>query len=214
VISAGPPERSVVIQDRSRLFREGLALLFGSMPGIGAVDTVADGPTLETFCAEQSRDCVLFEAAGVPWEVDGLVRRLRTQMKEREPVLVGTHPPIHRQQYVIEGVSYLPRTSSSEALACALRGEPWTATGASHAVPTSDELSELLSRREIQVLALIGGGLTTMEIGKRLGISPKNVESRRQSIFSKFGVQNQSHAVAVAMRSGLLGQPSGRDDKL
>jgi len=213
VKSVVPPDRSVVIQDRSRLFREGLRILFESTPGIGAVDTVADGPSLEAYCAEHSRDCVLFEGAGVTWDVEGLVRRVKSQMKDRNPVLVGTHPQIQRRQCVIEGVSYLPRNSSSEALASALRGEQRDAPAStSRGIPTSDQLSELLSRREIQVLALIAGGLTTIEIGERLGISPKNVESRRQSIFSKFGVQNQSHAVAVAMRSGLLGQPSGRDD--
>ena len=62
-----------------------------------------------------------------------------------------------------------------------------------------------VTSREFQVLVLIGAGLTTVQIGHRLGISAKTVESRRQSLYRKLGVQNQSAAVSVAMRTGLLG---------
>ena len=61
----------------------------------------------------------------------------------------------------------------------------------------------------LQVLALISGGSTTSQIAERLGISAKTVENRRQALFAKLGVQNQSHAVAVAMRTGLLGVGTG-----
>jgi len=55
------------------------------------------------------------------------------------------------------------------------------------------------------VLALISAGLTTAQIAIRMGISRKTVENRRQSLFAKLGVQNQSHAIAVAIRTGVLG---------
>jgi DNA-binding CsgD family transcriptional regulator len=38
----------------------------------------------------------------------------------------------------------------------------------------------------------------------QMGISPKTVENHKQRIFSKLGVQNQAHAVAVAVRQGLV----------
>jgi DNA-binding CsgD family transcriptional regulator len=37
-----------------------------------------------------------------------------------------------------------------------------------------------------------------------LNISPKTVENHKQRIFRKLGVQNQAHAISVAMRSGLM----------
>jgi DNA-binding CsgD family transcriptional regulator len=37
-----------------------------------------------------------------------------------------------------------------------------------------------------------------------MGISPKAVEHHLQRIFSKLGVQNQAHAVSLAMRRGIL----------
>jgi len=68
-----------------------------------------------------------------------------------------------------------------------------------------DPGAEVLTKREMQVLALISGGLTTQQIAERLGISAKTVESRRQALFAKLGVQSQSHAVSVAIRAGFLG---------
>jgi DNA-binding CsgD family transcriptional regulator len=74
-------------------------------------------------------------------------------------------------------------------------------------VVSLDERRPLLSQREVQVLGEIGSGSTTRIVAETMGISPKTVENHKQRIFAKLGVQNQAHAVAVAMRQGLL-QPS------
>ncbi|MEA2828070.1 MAG: hypothetical protein QOG43_2509 [Actinomycetota bacterium] len=65
-----------------------------------------------------------------------------------------------------------------------------------------------LSARELDVLQLITTGLTAQEVGTRLGISAKTVNHHKQSIFSKLEVRSQGHAVAVALRQGLL-RPRG-----
>jgi len=67
-----------------------------------------------------------------------------------------------------------------------------------------------LTPRELDVLRLVAAGLTTGEIGPRLGISPKTVENHKQRLFAKLGVQNQAHAVSIAMRAGLLDIPGQR----
>jgi DNA-binding CsgD family transcriptional regulator len=61
-----------------------------------------------------------------------------------------------------------------------------------------------LTSREIDVLHLIGDGRTTRQMSDRLGISQKTVENHKQRIFDKLGVQNQGHAIAIAMRRGLI----------
>lgn len=69
-----------------------------------------------------------------------------------------------------------------------------------------------LSARELDVLQLITTGMTAAEVGARLGISAKTVNHHKQSIFGKLQVRSQGHAVAVAIRQGLLpplgGQPA------
>jgi DNA-binding NarL/FixJ family response regulator len=63
-----------------------------------------------------------------------------------------------------------------------------------------------LTKRELQVLQLLGEGLTKGEIAQRLFITPKTVGTHMEHIFSKLGVQTAAQAVAVAYRRDLIGE--------
>jgi DNA-binding CsgD family transcriptional regulator len=197
----------VVIQDRSRLFREGLELLLASSSAIQVFRCVGDVASLIEACGPGAGEAVVFEGGGVPWDVGELVDCLRARLGNL--VLIGTLPPGHASPKMIEGVTYLPRGSSCQTLMRVLGGE---SAGPGLSAPRPDlggEETGSLTQRELQVLALISAGLTTAQIAIRIGISPKTVENRRQSLFAKLGVQNQSHAIAVAMRTGVLGSAPG-----
>jgi DNA-binding NarL/FixJ family response regulator len=85
-----------------------------------------------------------------------------------------------------------------EAIRAAARAEPVDV------VLPSEDAPDSLSPREVDVLGLVGAGCTTREISERLAISRKTVENHKQHIFSKLQVRNQAHAVAVAMRTGMI----------
>jgi two-component system response regulator DevR len=53
-----------------------------------------------------------------------------------------------------------------------------------------------ISAREREVLSLLAEGLTDREIGERLGISPRTVETHVGSLLSKLGVRNRAQAAA------------------
>ena len=198
---------TVIIQDRSRLFRESLRLVLDESSQVRVIDTVATEADLLAVSAVTPADAVLLEAVAVPWDVPDVVRQLAALVPSIRPV--GTFPPaLHRHS--LDGVVCVPRSASGSAFAGALAGKP--------ADPDDDDLgvgdvrgdpATRLTQRELQVLALISSGLTTGQIAQRLRISAKTVESRRQTMFIKLGVQSQSHAVSVAMRSGLLGHRNG-----
>jgi len=61
-----------------------------------------------------------------------------------------------------------------------------------------------LTRRELQVLRLLGEGLSHKEIASELVISSKTVGSHTQHILTKFGVHSRTQAIAYAYRFGLL----------
>lgn len=61
-----------------------------------------------------------------------------------------------------------------------------------------------LTRRELEVLQLLGSGNRAPEIAAELGISPKTVSSHIQSIFRKLGVHSRAQAVARAYEYGLV----------
>ena len=57
-----------------------------------------------------------------------------------------------------------------------------------------------LSDREFEVFELLGGGLSTQEIGKRLSLSPKTVDSHRSNIKAKLRLTKMPELVAFAAR--------------
>ncbi|WP_448625091.1 LuxR C-terminal-related transcriptional regulator [Geodermatophilus sp. URMC 64] len=59
-----------------------------------------------------------------------------------------------------------------------------------------------LTRREAEVLELLGHGLTNAEIADRLFISAKTVEHHVGRILAKLGLRNRAQAVAHAVRTG------------
>jgi ATP/maltotriose-dependent transcriptional regulator MalT len=59
----------------------------------------------------------------------------------------------------------------------------------------------LLSRRETEVLRLLGDGLSNREIAERLFISPKTAEHHVSRIYAKLGVNSRAEAAAFAARN-------------
>jgi DNA-binding NarL/FixJ family response regulator len=57
-----------------------------------------------------------------------------------------------------------------------------------------------LTKRESEVLALIGAGLSNSEIGDRLYITRKTVEYHAGNVLSKLGLRNRAQAAAYATR--------------
>jgi len=62
-----------------------------------------------------------------------------------------------------------------------------------------------LTRREADVLALIAEGLSNSEIGRRLFVSDETVKSHVKSLLEKLHARTRAHAVALAIRRGLIG---------
>ena len=67
-----------------------------------------------------------------------------------------------------------------------------------------------LTRREHEVLALLGEGLKWGEIAQRLVISPRTVATHTENIRRKLGVNSRAEAIAVAYRDELLPPPVPR----
>jgi DNA-binding NarL/FixJ family response regulator len=63
-----------------------------------------------------------------------------------------------------------------------------------------------LTRRELEVLNLMGEGLRHEEIANRLFISPKTVATHVEHILRKLDVRSSTEAIAVAFRQEILGR--------
>ena len=63
-----------------------------------------------------------------------------------------------------------------------------------------------LTERERNVLVLVARGYSAPEIGERLSISPKTVDTYKQRVNEKLGVTHRADYVRIAMRLGLLAE--------
>ena len=61
-----------------------------------------------------------------------------------------------------------------------------------------------LTPREVEVLGLVARGLGNKEVGDMLGTAPGTVKAHVQSILSKLGARDRTHAVTIALRRGII----------
>jgi DNA-binding NarL/FixJ family response regulator len=61
-----------------------------------------------------------------------------------------------------------------------------------------------LTPREVEVLGLVARGLGNKEVSDVLGTAPGTVKAHVQSILSKLGAKDRTHAVTIALQRGII----------
>jgi len=79
---------------------------------------------------------------------------------------------------------------------------PSSATGQSSLSPMPEHPGGLTSR-EVEVLKLVAGGMTSAQIADELFLSPRTVETHLTSIYRKLGVTSRAAATRFALEHGL-----------
>jgi DNA-binding CsgD family transcriptional regulator len=93
---------------------------------------------------------------------------------------------------LVEGESFLPDLDAQRQMADWVTGETAELVPATH----QPRMSEPLSRRELEVLALIAGHKTNPEIAEALTIAPATASRHVHNILEKLGVSRRSEAAA------------------
>jgi len=198
----------MAIQDKRRLFREGLSILLEAEPDIDVVAAVSSVPELMEACDRDQPHAAVFQADGPPSDAARVGAALRRRHRRLRIVAVySSMERSHANEITRAGVDVLVASAGGiDPLLHAVRdGAARTDLSWLDAPSTSDnEPLAPLTEREREVLRMVGTGHTTREIALRLGISAKTVENHKHRIFSKLGVHNQAHAVSIAMRAGIL----------
>jgi DNA-binding NarL/FixJ family response regulator len=197
----------VAVQDRRRLFREGVALLLGDEPDLDVVVIVATGRALLEAVGRHTIDLIIFDVEAGDAELGTALNQARRRNPELAVLGTVSGDPTAATRARRSGVrSVITRNAGSAELLAAVRGssQPTRATAPTRRRVSLERPTSRLSAREIEILAEISAGRTTSEVAAAMGISPKTVENHKRQLFAKLGVQNQAHAVAVAMRRGLV----------
>lgn len=146
-------------------------------------------------------------------------RRIQALGLEARVLVLTVHAEEEYLVPVVEaGASgYLTKTSADrdlvEAIRVVARGEVYLPPRATRLLLQKYTSSESesggsglrdLSSREQEVLALTAEGYSSREIGEKLFISPKTVDTYRARIMAKLGLNHRSELVRFALRVGLL----------
>jgi DNA-binding NarL/FixJ family response regulator len=69
---------------------------------------------------------------------------------------------------------------------------------------TTEEKSELLTERETEILKLIAEGFSNKEIGTKLFISHRTVDTHRTNLMKKLDVSNIAGLISYAIKNGIV----------
>jgi DNA-binding NarL/FixJ family response regulator len=110
-------------------------------------------------------------------------------------------------------LGYLAKSADAEEIVRAIRmaskGQLYLSLSTEQLLRSPDNLTTpgvlpALTRREKEVLQLIGEGFTNPQIAERLFISPLTVDSHRKNLLTKLNVNNTAALIRLAMEQGLL----------
>jgi NarL family two-component system response regulator YdfI len=207
----------VFIVAASPLARAGLENLLAARD----VEVVASSGTIDALAemlADAAPDVVLIDSSGEPFEpmlesilASGLASdvnvvilgegmtpaastdALRAGIRAALPGDISPDQLVAALQAVASGLIVLHPANMNEVL-----------PAGSAASRAPGELAESLTRRELEVLQMLAGGLSNKEIAARLNISEHTAKFHVASILGKLGAGSRTEAVALGIRRGLV----------
>lgn len=210
---------SVMLADDHQVVLEGLKAMLGAEPDLRVVGEANDGLGVLPL-VEKLQPAVLVVDLMMPG-MNGLevTRQVHQKAPATRIVVLSMHA---NEAYVAEALrngaaGYVLKTAPGAELLRAIRA---VVEGARYLSPPLSEESlqryeeesaggaldpyDTLSSRERQVLQLAAEGLTNAEIGDRLTIGKRTVETHRANLIRKLGLKSQAELVRFAIRKGLI----------
>jgi DNA-binding NarL/FixJ family response regulator len=214
----------VLIVDDQRIVRDGLEMLVGLIDGVEVVGLASDGAIAVERALAERPDVVLMDLRMPNLDGTRATAMLREQLPATRVVILTTYAD---DASIIPALKagargYLTKDAGAEEIERAIRN---VHAGATHLDPVVQEqmLAALpsppaepdpaaaaaaaatagLTSRELEVLVLIAGGYSNLEIADRLFVSMATVKTHVNRVFAKTGVRDRAQAVIFAHRNGL-----------
>jgi NarL family two-component system response regulator LiaR len=204
----------VMLVDDHAVVRSGLAAFLLAFDDLELVGDAADGEEALRKCGEVRPDVVLMDLVMPGLDGASAARAIREDFPETQVVALTSFMNEDFVSSALEAgaIGYLLKNISAEELAEAIRsahaGRPTLSPEATHALIQSTRKSSHpryeLTERELEVLALMVGGLSNPEIAERLVVTRSTVKFHVSNILSKLGVGSRVEAVALALQHDLV----------
>ncbi len=215
-----PPDATpirILLADESSMFRDGLRALLSAQSDLTIVAEAATPESVSELAVAHRADVILFDFGSVSASIPTLLRLRASGVPARVILLTAPEDLEMLSQAIRYGVvGIVPRNSPTELLLKSIRkvnaGELWlnrAATAeiirqlASEPSPLprglSGELTNSLSRREREIVALVAQGYRNREISQALSINEQTVKNHLHNIFEKTGVRDRLELALYAI---------------
>lgn len=209
---------SIFLVDDHTMMREGTRRLLEEDPELKVIGEAENGTEALPLCQRLRPDVIVLDIAMKGMNGFGLAQALLqdgTQTGAPNILVLTAYDQVAYVQAMLRlGVRgyWLKSARGSEirhavhevvAGKCSLSPEVRRLLLANESNPLASP-AEPLTTRELEVLRLVVQGARNSEIGQRLNISVKTVETHLTSIYGKLGVQSRAEAIALAQKQRLL----------
>jgi len=212
----------VILADDHAVVRAGVKAVLGAAKDIQVIGEASNGREAVSLAERVNPDVIVMDLS--MGEMDGITATQEMiEKKIRGKILILT---MHAEDaYLVKvleaGASgYLVKSAADRELVDAVRAlahgdmymQPTAARALAQGIMRKSEHAderekyEKLTERERDVLRYVAGGFSAPEIGEKLFISPKTVDTYKQRINEKLGLNHRSDYVAFALKLGLLNQ--------
>lgn len=202
------PVRVLVVDDHP-LLREGIAAILANDSRFEVVAQAADGGEAIRQFLKYRPDVTLMDTL-MPvmggFEATVEIRQMCPQA--RIIVLATLDGDIQALRAIRAGASgYLAKSALRADLAIAI--DTVQADGYYIPADIEAELSDFLGAseltcREIEVLRSVAKGNSNKHVGQQLGIGEETVKAHMSSVLAKLKARDRTHAVAIAIRRGII----------
>jgi DNA-binding NarL/FixJ family response regulator len=210
----------VLLVDDHELLRAGLRSRLEREPGIaivGEADTAERGVLM---ARKLQPDLILLDLLLPRKSGADVIPELADVAPEAKVLVVSSQaaPSSVRRALSAGASGYLPKRSSDRELVTAIRlladgsGYVEPDLGAKLVTPGGPSALEPLSERERDIVQLLALGYTNQEIGKRLFISVRTVDTHRAHIMRKLQLETRAELVMFALAHGVIGPSAGLSD--
>jgi len=187
----------VIIVDDHPVVLEGFEYILQDVEGVQLVGKFADAMSMLSYLQDNMVDIVLLDI-NLP-DSNG-IDECAAIKKLHEDIIVIAISNINEysiiQRMLNAGASgYFLKNASADEVASGIQMATEGKTVFSNGIKNilmSHQTGDLpvITRREKEVLSLLASGLSSVEIGKKIFISPLTVESHRRNLLQKFKVNN------------------------
>jgi two-component system response regulator NreC len=210
----------VLLVDDHELLRAGLRSRLEREPGIAIVGEADTAERAVLMARKLQPDLILLDLLLPRKSGADVIPELADGAPEAKVLVVSSQaaPSSVRRALSAGASGYLPKRSSDRELVTAIRlvadgsGYVEPDLGAKLVTPGGPSALEPLSERERDIIQLLALGYTNQEIGKRLFISVRTVDTHRAHIMRKLQLETRAELVMFALAHGVIGPSAGLSD--